>query len=119
MKSVIARPLAGWWGRSSACRARLRAYSFSPSHARGSHQSHDRKGVFALRHPASLAVTALAFAVTAHAQMGRMQDWSTFAGDPGRSGFERSDSRITKESVAKEFALLYKTKLDANARGQQ
>src|SRR5713101_2896254 len=64
-------------------------------------------------------VTMLVCTMTAHAQMGRSQDWNTFGGDMGRSGFERSDPRITKESVAKEFALLYKTKLEENAKGQR
>src|SRR5437763_11949803 len=72
------------------------------------------KGAFAL--PCAIA---LMFAATAQAQMGRSQDWNTFGGDTARSGFERSDPRLTKESVAKEFALLYKTKLEENARGQR
>ena len=93
MKRVNARPLAD---------------------ARGSDQSRDRKGAFAL-----LYAIALVFATSGHAQMGRSQDWNTFGGDTGRSGFERSDPRLTKESVAKEFALLYKTKLEESARGQR
>jgi len=68
---------------------------------------------------ACVTILVLAFAVNAHAQMGRSQDWNTFGSDPGRTGFERSDPRISKESVAKEFALLYKMKLEANARGQR
>ena len=66
-----------------------------------------------------MAVLALVFAVSAHGQMGRSQDWNTFGGDVGRTGFERSDPRLTKESVAKDFALLYKTKLEENVRGQR
>ena len=53
------------------------------------------------------------------AQLGRSQDWNTFGSDIGRSGAERSDILITKDSVAKEFALLYKTKLDEAGRGQR
>src|SRR5437899_660219 len=67
----------------------------------------------------ALALTALACAGTANAQLGRSQDWNTFGSDVGRTGAERSDIHITKESVAKEFALLYKNKLDEYAKGQR
>lgn len=67
----------------------------------------------------TLSVMALACAGAAYAQLGRTQDWNTFGGDIGRSGAERSDPFITPESVGKEFALLYKVKLEENARGQR
>ena len=70
-----------------------------------------------MKREVTLSVMALACAGAAHAQLGRSQDWNTFGGDMGRTGFERSDPLINKESVAKEFALLYKTKLEENAQG--
>jgi outer membrane protein assembly factor BamB len=51
--------------------------------------------------------------------MGRSQDWNTFGFDSGRTGFERADPRITKETLAKDFSLIYKIKLEENARGQR
>src|ERR1043166_2396907 len=65
------------------------------------------------------AVLLLVCALPAAAQMGRSQDWNTFGSDAGRTGSERSDPRIAKDSLAKEFALLYKIKLEENAHGQR
>src|SRR5262249_36754977 len=67
----------------------------------------------------ALLTTFLACAGTAHAQLGRSQDWPVFASDIGRTGVERSDPRITKDSLAKDFTLLYKMKLEENAKGQR
>ena len=44
------------------------------------------------------------------------QDWNTYGSDQGRTGFERRNPRLLKDTLAKEFALLYKMKLDPNAR---
>jgi outer membrane protein assembly factor BamB len=65
----------------------------------------------------SAAFIALGCSGAAYAQMSRSQDWNTFGSDQGRSGWERSDPRISKDTLAKEFALLYRMKLEENARG--
>src|SRR5215472_722230 len=67
----------------------------------------------------NLSLFLLACAGTADAQMSRSQDWNTFASDPGRTGSERSDPRINKDTLAKDFALLYKMKLEPAAHGQR
>ncbi|MBS1856671.1 MAG: PQQ-like beta-propeller repeat protein [Acidobacteria bacterium] len=68
----------------------------------------------------TLTLIGLLCAVAAPAQIGRTQDWDTFGGDTGRSGFERIEGQLNPGSVAKEFALLYKLKLDAaQAKGQR
>jgi hypothetical protein len=72
-----------------------------------------------MKRECTLSVIALACASAAYAQLGRTQDWNTFGGDIGRSGMERTDPFINKESVAKEFGLLYKTRLDENGKGQR
>ena len=72
-----------------------------------------------MKQPFTLSVIALACAGVAHAQLGRTQDWNTFGADIGRTGMERTDPFLNKESVPKEFALLYKTKLDENGKGQR
>src|SRR3978361_957152 len=64
-------------------------------------------------------ILALACATIATAQIGRLQDWNTFGSDIGRSGYEKNDPRMTKENVAKEFALLYKMKLEEVPKGQR
>ncbi|MDQ6663238.1 MAG: PQQ-binding-like beta-propeller repeat protein [Acidobacteriota bacterium] len=61
-----------------------------------------------------LACIALAGAGLADAQ-GRPIDWPNYGGDAQRTGWEKSDSRITKENV-KDFRLVLKQKLD-NGRG--
>ena len=42
------------------------------------------------------------------AQMGRTLDWPTYGGDAQRTGWEKSDARIDKEGLAKNFQLLWK-----------
>jgi PQQ-like domain len=64
-----------------------------------------------------LATIALACAGTANAQLGRTIDWNTFGGDIGRTGSERSDPFIKKDTLAKEFTLLYKSKLEDAPKG--
>lgn len=53
---------------------------------------------------------SLAFAADAAAQ-GRPLDWSFYGGDAQRTGWEKSDYRITKDNV-KDFQLVLKLKLD-------
>ena len=72
-----------------------------------------------MRRELTLSVMVLACASGAHAQLGRTQDWNTFGGDIGRTGMERSDPFLNKDSVAKDFGLLYKVKLDENGKGQR
>jgi hypothetical protein len=68
----------------------------------------------------TLILIGLLCAGAAPAQIGHTQDFDTFGGDTGRSGFERVEGRLNKENVAKEFALLYKLKLDAaQSKGQR
>ena len=61
----------------------------------------------------SLAVFSLAGASLVSGQ-GRPIDWPSFGGDAQRSGWEKSDSRITKANV-KDFVLVLKHKLDNGA----
>lgn len=63
-----------------------------------------------MRSVVTLALLAMTTAGLAHAQ-GRPLDWPFFGGDAQRSGWEKSDSRITKENV-KDFQLVLKRKLD-------
>ena len=58
----------------------------------------------------TLVLFTAAFGSVAHAQIGRILDWHTFGGDIQRSGWEKSDSRFTKESLAKDFQFLWKVK---------
>ena len=58
----------------------------------------------------TLAVLSLAGASMALGQ-GRPIDWPSFGGDAQRSGWEKSDSRITKANV-KDFVLVLKHKLN-------
>ena len=50
----------------------------------------------------------LASTGTLRAQMGRTLDWPTYGADAQRSGWEKSDARIAKEGLAKNFQLLWK-----------
>ncbi len=62
----------------------------------------------------SLRVCALALAATGPiAAQGRPLDWPFFGGDAQRSGWQKSDLRITKDNV-KDFQLVLKRKLEAN-----
>lgn len=51
----------------------------------------------------------------AHAQ-GHAIDWPSYGGDPQRTGWEKSDSRITKENV-KDIQLVLKRKLENGQTG--
>jgi outer membrane protein assembly factor BamB len=62
-----------------------------------------------MRKFSALAVISLACAAMANAQ-GRPIDWPSYGGDAQRTGWEKSDSRITKENI-KEFQLVLKKKL--------
>ncbi len=53
--------------------------------------------------------------ITAHAQ-GRTDDWPMYGGDAQRTGWEKSDFRITKDNV-KDFQLVMKRKLDNKLKG--
>src|SRR5689334_23884968 len=57
---------------------------------------------------------------TAHAQFGRgAGEWNTAGGDAHRSGWVRTDGKISRESLVKTgFAQLYKIKLDSPPRQQ-
>ena len=65
-----------------------------------------------------LAVTlaALACAAAVDAQIGRTFDWYTAAGDNQRTGWEKSDTKFTKEGV-KDFSLVTKMKLEHQGKG--
>src|SRR5260370_3643121 len=62
-----------------------------------------------------LAVMSLVFAGLANSQ-GRPRDWPSYGGNAQRTGWEKSDSRITKDNV-KEFQLVLKSKLDNQETG--
>src|ERR1700719_3196426 len=47
----------------------------------------------------------------AHAQVGRVADWLTHGGDPQRTGWQKYETSINKESV-KGFQLLWKLQLE-------
>lgn len=66
--------------------------------------------------PAFLLLS-LACARGAHAQ-GHPVDWPLFGGDAQRSGWEKADSRITRDNV-KDFRLVLKQKLDGGANGSR
>jgi outer membrane protein assembly factor BamB len=70
-----------------------------------------------MRREFKLATIALAGAGLAISQLGRTLDWNTFGSDVGRTGAERTDPFINKDSVAKDFSLLYKAKLDEMPKG--
>jgi hypothetical protein len=64
----------------------------------------------------ALAIASVAFTGVAYAQ-GRPIDWTSYGGDAQRTGWEKSDSRITKENV-KDFQLVLKRNLDNQETGQ-
>jgi outer membrane protein assembly factor BamB len=68
-----------------------------------------------MRSLAVLAVASLACVRMVHAQ-GRPLDWPFYGGDAQRSGWEKSDLRITKENV-KNFQLVLKRKLENKQNG--
>jgi hypothetical protein len=65
-----------------------------------------------------LAVTAatLFCAGLSNAQIGRTFDWYTAAGDNQRTGWEKSDTKFTKEGV-KDFSLITQMKLETKGKG--
>jgi outer membrane protein assembly factor BamB len=63
-----------------------------------------------MRTLSSLLLISLSCVEIATAQ-GRPIDWPSYGGNAQRSGWQKSDSRITKENV-KEFQLVLKRKLD-------
>src|SRR5438477_1283964 len=63
----------------------------------------------------SLALIFLGGAYLANAQ-GRSIDWPFYGGDAQRTGWEKSDSRITKDNVNK-FQLVLKRKLENEKTG--
>jgi outer membrane protein assembly factor BamB len=64
---------------------------------------------------AALAVVSFGCAASANAQ-GRPVDWPSYAGDARRTGWERSDTRITKENI-KDFQLVLKRKFEKQQNG--
>jgi outer membrane protein assembly factor BamB len=68
-----------------------------------------------MRRCSTLTAISLACAGMAHAQ-GRPIDWPFYGGDAQRTGWERRDSRITKENV-KDFQLVLKRKFDNKSKG--
>ncbi len=58
----------------------------------------------------SLSLAAVCLPL-AHAQVGRVADWLTYGGDPQRTGWQKYETTINKESV-KGFQLLWKLKLE-------
>jgi outer membrane protein assembly factor BamB len=64
------------------------------------------------------AVTALGCASLSLAQIARTGDWSTWGADIQRTGAERSDFRLNKDTI-KEFQFLWKMKLEEQPKGQR
>ena len=64
----------------------------------------------------AVSSVALACASLANAQIGRTFDWHTAAGDALRSGWEKSDTKFTKETV-KDFSLILKEQLQVEKKG--
>jgi outer membrane protein assembly factor BamB len=63
-----------------------------------------------------IALGALICSSPASAQMGRTGDWNTFGSDVQRTGWERSDFRLNKDTI-KDFQFLWKMKLEEQAKG--
>ena len=59
---------------------------------------------------------ALTLSCVAHAQVS--SNWTTFGGDPQRSGWERIDPAISKDKV-KDLQLLWKMKLESQPKGSR
>ncbi len=57
---------------------------------------------------------ALALSCVVHAQVS--SNWTTFGGDPQRSGWERIETAISKDTV-KDLQLLWKMKLEGQPKG--
>jgi outer membrane protein assembly factor BamB len=75
-----------------------------------------------MRRQTTLALLAggAILAGTAHAQFGRgAGEWNTAGGDAHRSGWVRTDAKISRDSLAKPgFAQLYKIKLEGSPKQQ-
>ncbi len=65
-----------------------------------------------------IAVSALSLlcASVSPAQIGRTFDWYTAAGDNQRTGWEKSDTKFTKDDV-KDFSLVLQMKLQGKGKG--
>lgn len=63
-----------------------------------------------------LAAVAVCSAATTHAQIGRLTDWWTYAGDAQRTGWEKNEQRFVRDDV-KKFQLLWKMKLEGAGEG--
>lgn len=68
-----------------------------------------------MKHVASLITVFSLFSSIALPQ-GRPLDWPTYGGDARRTGWQRSDLRITKDNV-KDFQLVLKRKLEGTETG--
>jgi outer membrane protein assembly factor BamB len=68
-----------------------------------------------MRSVSALAIMTLAFGGVAKPQ-GRALDWPSYGGDARRTGWERSDTRITRENI-KDFQLVLKKKLEGSGGG--
>ena len=68
-----------------------------------------------MRRVTALLCVSLAFACVATPQ-GRPVDWPSYGGDARRTGWEKSDVRITKDNV-KDFQLVLKRKLENQQSG--
>src|SRR5258705_8240436 len=60
----------------------------------------------------------LAGACVAIAQLSRINDWWTYGGDAQRSGWVKTDARLTKDN-AKDFQLLWAMKLESQPKAQR
>ena len=70
-----------------------------------------------MKAPLIFTASLIAAASTAYAQ-GRAGNWSNSGGDAQRSNWERTDSRINKDT-AKDLQLLFKMKLESQPRTQR
>ena len=57
-----------------------------------------------------IAIGSLLGAAVASAQIGRSLDWSSYANDNQRTGWEKSSARFSKDTIPKEFQFLWKIK---------
>src|SRR5688572_10702555 len=74
------------------------------------------RGLF-MKRSVSVAVASLV-CVNAAFPQGRPLDWPSYGGDARRSGWERSDTRITKDNI-KDFTLVLKRKFDKQPAGSR
>jgi outer membrane protein assembly factor BamB len=65
-----------------------------------------------LRHRAVIATSCLVlFSLLGHAQSGRSREWLTWGGDAERSGWNRGETALTKQTVGR-LGLKWKTQID-------